>query len=174
MAEIATLFLSPLLQAFFDKVASGEFVNFFRRRMLDDGLLEKMNIALLSVNAVLEDAEKKQVTSPHVKIWLDKLKDVVFEAEDVWMRLILKPCDPSWMLNIKLLPVRIDEKEAIIDSLLSDEESGKGLFLILLSAWELLCSNRGGMYCYLGRSNTVHAFLLNSNVLVPCLVLFRY
>ncbi|KAB1208971.1 hypothetical protein CJ030_MR6G000520 [Morella rubra] len=49
MAEIATVFLSPFLQAFFEKVASREFVDFFRRRKLDDGLLKKMKIALLSV-----------------------------------------------------------------------------------------------------------------------------
>ncbi|KAB1227616.1 hypothetical protein CJ030_MR1G002133 [Morella rubra] len=50
MAEVASLLLSPFLQAFFEKVASREFVDFFRRRKLDEGLLKKMRIVLLSVN----------------------------------------------------------------------------------------------------------------------------
>ncbi|KAB1200626.1 putative disease resistance RPP13-like protein 1 [Morella rubra] len=81
--EVASLLLSPLLKVFFEKVASREFVDFFRRRKLDEGLLKKMRIALLSVNGVLEDAEEKQVKSPTVKTWLDELKDAVYEAEDI-------------------------------------------------------------------------------------------
>ncbi|KAB1211939.1 putative disease resistance protein RGA4 [Morella rubra] len=126
MAEIATLFLSPLLQAFFEKVASGEFVDFFRRRKLDDGLLKKMKIALLSVNGVLEDAEEKQVKSPTVKTWLDELKDAVYDAEDILDE-----------IDTEALRSKLDaeyqttaSKEAIIKSLLSDEESVGGLCVI--------------------------------------------
>ncbi|CAI0461784.1 unnamed protein product [Linum tenue] len=37
-----------------------------------------------SVNAVLDDAEEKQVSKPAVKMWLDELKDAVFEADDLF------------------------------------------------------------------------------------------
>ena len=83
MAEIAGIFLSPFLQVFFEKMASPEFVDFFRGRKVNDGLLMKLKIKLLSVNAVAEDAEDKQFTKPHVKVWLDTLKDVIYDAEDV-------------------------------------------------------------------------------------------
>ena len=83
MAEISGIILSPFLQVFFEKVASPEFVDFFRARKLKDGLLMKLKTTLLSVNAVLEDAEDKQFTKPAVKDWLDALKDVVYDAEDI-------------------------------------------------------------------------------------------
>ncbi|KAF5471267.1 hypothetical protein F2P56_011711 [Juglans regia] len=83
MAELAGIFLSPLLQTFFERVTSGEFVDFFRGQKLDQALLEKLETSLLSVNAVFEDAEEKQVANPNVKNWLDKLKDVVYDAEDI-------------------------------------------------------------------------------------------
>jgi Leucine-rich repeat (LRR) protein/GTPase SAR1 family protein len=83
MAEIASIFLSPFLQVFFEKMASGDFADFFRRRKLSDGLLKKLKTAFLTLNAVFEDAEELQVTKPVVKEWLDELKDAIYDAEDV-------------------------------------------------------------------------------------------
>jgi Leucine-rich repeat (LRR) protein len=42
-----------------------------------------LKIALLSVNALLEDAEEKKLTKLAVKAWLDELKDAVYDAEHV-------------------------------------------------------------------------------------------
>jgi hypothetical protein len=83
MAEIATIFVSPFLQVFFEKMASGDFVDFFQRRKLSDELLKKLNTTFLTLNAVLEDAEELQVIKPVVKKWLDELKDAVYDAEHV-------------------------------------------------------------------------------------------
>jgi len=83
MAEVASVLLSPFLQVFFERMASGDFVDFFRGRKLNEGLLRKLKISLLSVNALLEDAEEKQLTKPAVKAWLDELKDAVYDAEHV-------------------------------------------------------------------------------------------
>ncbi|XP_059441940.1 putative disease resistance RPP13-like protein 1 [Corylus avellana] len=83
MAEIATILLSPFLQVFFERMASGEFVDFFRRQKLSDTLIKKLKTTFLTLNAVLEDAEELQVTKPLVKEWLDELKDAIYDAEDV-------------------------------------------------------------------------------------------
>ncbi|XP_062174614.1 putative disease resistance RPP13-like protein 1 [Alnus glutinosa] len=84
MAEIATFFLSPLLQVFYEKMASSDFVGFFRQQKLSDGLLKKLKTTFLTLNAVFEDAEELQVTKkPAVKEWLDELKDAIYDAEDV-------------------------------------------------------------------------------------------
>ncbi|KAJ7982305.1 Disease resistance protein [Quillaja saponaria] len=77
------LVLSSFLQVAFDRLASPEVVNFFRSGKLKDDLLRKLKIKLLSINAVINDAEKKQMTDPNVKAWLVEVKDAVYESEDI-------------------------------------------------------------------------------------------
>ncbi|KAK4566201.1 hypothetical protein RGQ29_002433 [Quercus rubra] len=43
----------------------------------------KLQVSLTIVQAVLHDAEKRQVSDESVKIWLRQLKDVAYEADDV-------------------------------------------------------------------------------------------
>ncbi|KAG2671096.1 hypothetical protein I3760_14G117500 [Carya illinoinensis] len=91
MAElVGGALLSSFLQVFFDRMASREFVDFLRGRKPSDELLYKLKNVLLSVGAVLEDAEDKQVTNSSVKTWLDELKDAVYHAEDVLDQLATK------------------------------------------------------------------------------------
>jgi len=75
--------LSAFLQVTFEKMASAEIGGYFRGRKLNENLLKKLNIVLLSINAVVDDAEQKQIKNRHMQAWLDAVKDVVFEAEDL-------------------------------------------------------------------------------------------
>ncbi|KAM4097916.1 hypothetical protein ACJW30_07G037700 [Castanea mollissima] len=45
--------------------------------------LEKMNKTVLAIQAVLQDAEEQQVQNHQVKLWLNNLRDVVFDADDL-------------------------------------------------------------------------------------------
>ncbi|XP_062174506.1 putative disease resistance RPP13-like protein 1 [Alnus glutinosa] len=83
MTEIASIILSPLIKVFFERLASGEFIDFFRRQKLSVGLLKKLKTTFLTLNAVFEDAEELQVTKPAVKEWLEELKDAIYDAEHV-------------------------------------------------------------------------------------------
>ncbi|XP_023908038.1 putative disease resistance protein RGA3 [Quercus suber] len=47
------------------------------------GDLEKMNNTVLTIRAVLLDAEEQQVQNHQVKHWLNRLRDVVFDADDL-------------------------------------------------------------------------------------------
>ncbi|CAI0461780.1 unnamed protein product [Linum tenue] len=76
--------LAALFQVLFDRMASSEVVDSVQGRRLTIALLKKLNSLMNSVNAVLDDAEEKQVSKPAVKMWLDELKDAVFEADDLF------------------------------------------------------------------------------------------
>jgi hypothetical protein len=93
--------LSAFLQVTFEKLASADIREYFRARKLNEKLLKKLNITLLSINAVVDDAELKQIRNQSVKAWLDAVKDAVLEAEEIyWKKLTLKFSDASWKLNL--------------------------------------------------------------------------
>ncbi|KAJ6314371.1 hypothetical protein OIU78_017944, partial [Salix suchowensis] len=74
-ALVGGSFLSSFLQVLFDRVASREFVDFFRGQKLSDELLRRLKITIRSINRLLDDAEEKQITNRDVQMWLDDLKD---------------------------------------------------------------------------------------------------
>jgi hypothetical protein len=55
----------------------------FHTKDLDVSLLKKLKITLLNLQAVLNDAEEKQITNSAVKQWLDELTHAVFDADDL-------------------------------------------------------------------------------------------
>jgi hypothetical protein len=77
---ITSMVISPLLQVCFDKLASSDF---FGDRELNKGLLKDLKRKLESVIPAVEDAEGKQFIYPAVKKWLDSVKGVVYDAEDI-------------------------------------------------------------------------------------------
>ena len=76
-------FLSATLQVLFDRMASPEVLDFIRGRKVPDNLLVKLETSCLALNAVLNDAEEKEITNPPVKRWLDELRDAVCDAENL-------------------------------------------------------------------------------------------
>ncbi|RVW43532.1 putative disease resistance RPP13-like protein 1, partial [Vitis vinifera] len=82
-AVVGGAFLSASLQVLFDRLASREVVNFVRGQRFTPELLKKMEITLLTVYTVLNDAEVKQIANPQVTKWVEELKHVVYEAEDL-------------------------------------------------------------------------------------------
>ncbi|KAF3954666.1 hypothetical protein CMV_020015 [Castanea mollissima] len=85
MAAVAVggAFLSATLQVLFDRMASPEVLDFIRGRKVPDNLLVKLETSCLALNAVLNDAEEKEISNPPVKKWLDELRDAVCDAEDL-------------------------------------------------------------------------------------------
>ncbi|XP_027341682.1 putative disease resistance RPP13-like protein 1 [Abrus precatorius] len=83
LAMVGEVLISASVQILLDRVTSTEFRDFFASRKLSVSLLDELRINLLALNAVLNDAEEKQITDPNVKEWLDELKDAVLDAEDL-------------------------------------------------------------------------------------------
>ncbi|KAB1226311.1 putative disease resistance RPP13-like protein 1 [Morella rubra] len=79
---LGELFLSAFLQVLFDRLASPELLNFARR----EGLLKKLykwEKTLSVIKAVLDDAEEKQHIDRAVRKWLDDLRDLAYDVEDI-------------------------------------------------------------------------------------------
>ncbi|XP_022745578.1 putative disease resistance protein At3g14460 isoform X2 [Durio zibethinus] len=75
--------LSASLQVIFDRLASREIMDFIRGKKLEDGLLKKLKLTLMSSNAALEYAENEPITNKSVKLLIDELKDAVYCVEDL-------------------------------------------------------------------------------------------
>ncbi|XP_048444679.1 putative disease resistance RPP13-like protein 1 [Pyrus x bretschneideri] len=82
-ALIGHAFISAFIQVLCERIASTDFGDLFRQKKLDEPLLMKLKMTLLTLCAVLNDAEEKQISNPAVREWLDELKHAVFDAEDL-------------------------------------------------------------------------------------------
>ena len=76
-------FLSAFLQVLFDRMASHEVIEFFRQSKLNNEPLRKLKTTLLLINAVLNDAEEKQIKDSAIKEWVNELKDAAYQAQDL-------------------------------------------------------------------------------------------
>lgn len=76
-------FLEAVFSALLKTVVSPVVVDLFKKSKSSDMLLKRLKISLLSINVVINDAEEKQLRNGGVKEWLEELKDVVFDAEDL-------------------------------------------------------------------------------------------
>ena len=79
---MAELFLSAFIQALFERLLSPELLKYARREGVGKKL-EKWRNTLSIIQGVLDDAEDKQQTDRAVKRWLDDLRDLVFDLEDI-------------------------------------------------------------------------------------------
>ncbi|KAK3218785.1 hypothetical protein Dsin_012755 [Dipteronia sinensis] len=76
------LLLSALLQVLFDRLTSRELLQFALQEGLSSNLKNLEN-KLKMIEAVLFEAEEKQLTDRAVKLWLDNLRDLASDAKDV-------------------------------------------------------------------------------------------
>ncbi|WJX30679.1 hypothetical protein P8452_19191 [Trifolium repens] len=81
---VGAALLSASVKLSMQKIVFPQFVDFYQSMKLDVPLLEKLKITLVSLEAVLNDAEEKQITNPAVKEWLNMLNDAVFDADHLF------------------------------------------------------------------------------------------
>ncbi|CAN6556503.1 unnamed protein product [Malus baccata var. baccata] len=83
LAVVGGAVLSGFFQQVFVKLDSLDVKNFIRGKKRTGGLLNQLETMLLYLNAVFDDAENKQISNSGVRQWLNKLKEVVLNAEDL-------------------------------------------------------------------------------------------
>ncbi|KAI9168922.1 hypothetical protein LWI28_003988 [Acer negundo] len=81
---IISALLSASLQVLFDRTSPRtNLIEFFQRHKFDEILFKNLETTLLQVNAVLGDAEEKQITNLCVRQWIDELKDAAYHTVDL-------------------------------------------------------------------------------------------
>ncbi|XP_072066304.1 putative disease resistance protein At3g14460 isoform X2 [Arachis hypogaea] len=83
-------FLSSFIGILFNRLSDPAIIKMMRGKKVDQKLLQKLENILNVVEAVLNDAEKKQITDPAVKRWLENLQDAVYDADDLLDELATK------------------------------------------------------------------------------------
>ncbi|KAF7138164.1 hypothetical protein RHSIM_Rhsim07G0059600 [Rhododendron simsii] len=81
-AMVGEAFLGAVVGVLVDRLASLEFIDFFRGGKHDESR-KKLEETMVELNKVLNDAENKQFTDQSVKRWLEEVKDAVYHVEDL-------------------------------------------------------------------------------------------
>ncbi|WVZ16245.1 hypothetical protein V8G54_009227, partial [Vigna mungo] len=131
LAVVGGALLSAFLDVLFDRLASPELVSLIRGKK-PDKLLQKVENQLIVLRVVLADAENRQITDFNVKKWLDVLRDIVYEVDDLLDEVSTKATTRkevsnsfSHIFNMKRI-VSINKLEDIaerLDDILKQKES---------------------------------------------------
>ncbi|KAI8570622.1 hypothetical protein RHMOL_Rhmol01G0050000 [Rhododendron molle] len=79
---MAEIFLGAFVNVLFEKFASGDLWNFARKERIHT-LLLKWRRMFEQVQAVVADAEAKQITGRGIRLWLEDLEDLAYDMDDV-------------------------------------------------------------------------------------------
>ncbi|QHO51884.1 Putative disease resistance RPP13-like protein [Arachis hypogaea] len=82
-ALVGGAFLSGFINVVFDRFLSSEAANLIIGKKLGPDLVERLRISLHAAEALVDDAEYKQLDNPSVKDWLNSLREVVYVADDL-------------------------------------------------------------------------------------------
>ncbi|KAJ9685545.1 hypothetical protein PVL29_017542 [Vitis rotundifolia] len=75
--------LSSLFEVVLNKLVADPLLDYARRLKVDTAVLQEWRNTLLHLQAVLHDAEQRQIREEAVKRWLDDLKALAYDIEDV-------------------------------------------------------------------------------------------
>ena len=80
---VVEAFLSSVFEVVLDKLVAAPVLEYARRLKVDMAVLQEWRSTLLHLQAVLHDAEQRQIREEAVKTWLDNLKALAYDIEDV-------------------------------------------------------------------------------------------
>ncbi|XP_029146269.1 putative disease resistance RPP13-like protein 1 [Arachis hypogaea] len=118
-------FLSSFLNVLFDRMSDPAIVNGIRGKKIDQKLLGRLKTTLRGAEALLNDAERRQIKEGPVKVWLDDLKDALYEADDFLDEITTKAStqkDPGNFLS-RFLNMKDREMVACMEEVIGRLES---------------------------------------------------
>jgi hypothetical protein len=80
--KVGELLLPPFIQSLWDQLVVPEFLDFVRGVGLEENL-DKWKKTLSRIQTMLDDAEEKQHSDRAVKEWLDDLRDLAYDLDDI-------------------------------------------------------------------------------------------
>ncbi|KAL6326064.1 hypothetical protein AAG906_000939 [Vitis piasezkii] len=80
---VVEAFLSSVFEVVLDKLVAAPLLEYASRLKVDPAVLHEWEKTLLHLQAVLHDAEQRQIRDEAVKRWLDDLKALAYDIEDV-------------------------------------------------------------------------------------------
>ncbi|KAK3199401.1 hypothetical protein Dsin_022816 [Dipteronia sinensis] len=138
MEVIGEAFLSALVGLLVDELRSSEMLKFARQQKVWNEL-KKWEKNLKKIQAVLQDADDKQITSPVLKLWLEDLRDLAFDLEDLLddfattqylqqksmnkfkVRIMIPSCFSGVMFNVSMTP-KIKEMSLRLQDILTQKD----------------------------------------------------
>ncbi|KAK8464371.1 hypothetical protein PHAVU_011G193600 [Phaseolus vulgaris] len=133
-----------VLQMLFDKLDSNQILDYFRGKKLDEKLLKNLKRKLVSINAVVDDAELKQFRNAYVKAWLDEVRDVLLDTEDLLDEIDYEFSKTQSQLQYQTSSNKVRILESKLKEVLEDLES------LLNQKDDLGLKNVGGVRSELG------------------------
>jgi Leucine-rich repeat (LRR) protein len=80
--KVGEVLVSSFIQSLCDRLVVPEFLDFVGGAGLQENL-EKLRKTLATIQAMLDDVEEKQYTERVVKEWLDDLRDLAYDVDDI-------------------------------------------------------------------------------------------
>ncbi|XP_048444605.1 putative disease resistance RPP13-like protein 1 [Pyrus x bretschneideri] len=80
---LGEVFLAAFLKVLLNRLTSHEILNYLENFRGVTKKLDKWRAVLSAIGGVLSDAEEKQLTEDAIKLWLDDLRDLAYDVEDM-------------------------------------------------------------------------------------------
>ncbi|KAK2637928.1 hypothetical protein Ddye_026170 [Dipteronia dyeriana] len=137
MEVIGEAFVPALLGLLVDELRSSDLLKFARQEKVSNEL-KRWEKNLKKIQAVLEDADEKQITSRVLKLWLEDLRDLAFDLEDLLdefstqylqqklmnkskVRILIPYCFSGVMFNVSMTP-KIKEMSVRLRDILTQKD----------------------------------------------------
>lgn len=145
MNYVGETVISAFVEGLVERLLSMEFMNFVRGGELN-GALEKLKQTLSTVSAVLIEAEEKQFENPAVRAWIYRLRQAVYDADDVLDEISLRAMEdrlnPEPQFNRKVWDVFSKYRKLISDSYRNFKEGAESRIMNIVCTLETLVKQK--------------------------------